>query len=413
MTAYRSPRGCGVVTSVARLLAVVATLGMGSYSRAVEFQGQVLDCQAKQLYHSPETPGYTSWTGLWTLPSGAIQCSFVQATGPKANPTFTYPVLESTDSGQTWTRTANHVPIGYSRGMAILPDGTMVRPDATGLHFGSAGHLENPNNNFMGIQRSTDGGATWSPTINLVSPDDYQTCLPLMIKPLRDGRLVAMAGLTASSVPADRVLMNMGKAMFVSSDQGKTWGNPIPLMTVEQGACEESDFVELPNGDLFFMHRLQHYDANGEYVSQDRRQSIVKKVGNTFEPQSPTTPPWSGQGFPCELLTREGILLDLDLFGSHWSDDLGQTWHNLMVDGQQLKTCYYPRAVQAADGTIVVTGHVRWDDAYGEVDESIQLQTFRLSPLPEPSTCTLLGIGILSLAAHVWRRRKRGALLDD
>jgi hypothetical protein len=218
-----------------------------------------------------------------------------------------------------------------------------------------------------------------------------------------------MAGLTASGVAADKVSENMVKAMFISSDQGKTWGEPIPLMTLAQGICEESDFVELPNGDLFFMHRLQHYDANGKYVSQDRRQSTVKKVGDTFEPQSPTTPPWSGQGFPCELLTREGILLDLDLFGSHWSDDLGQTWHNLMVDGQQLNTYYYPQAVQAADGTIVVTGHVRWDDAYGEIDESIKVQTFRLSPahMPEPSALTLLGTAVFGFLVCLWQRHKR------
>ena len=35
-------------------------------------------------------------------------------------------------------------------------------------------------------------------------------------------------------------------------------------MTLAQGMCEESDFVELPNGDLFFMHRVQHYDASGD-----------------------------------------------------------------------------------------------------------------------------------------------------
>lgn len=402
-------RNRNVFFLLAACLAVLPMLAAASRANAVEFQGQVLDYRAKQIYHSPETPGYTAWTGLWKLPNGTIQCDFVQATGPLSNPTFTYPVLQSTDSGQTWTRTLTDVPSGWTRGMALLPNGTMVRPDATGLHFDATGHLNYPNNNFMGVQRSTDGGVTWSSSINLVSPGDYQNCLPLVIKPLSDGRLVAMAGLTASSVPADKVSQNMAKAMFVSSDQGQTWGEPIPLMTLAQGICEESDFVELPNGDLFFMHRLQHYDANGKYLSQDRRQSTVKKVGDTFVPQTPTTPPWSGQGFPCELLTREGILLDMDLFGSHWSDDLGQTWHNLKVDGQQLKTYYYPQAVQAADGTIVVTSHVRWDDAYGTIDESIKLQTFRLTPneVPEPSALTLLGTGFLAFLAFLWRRHKR------
>lgn len=391
--------------------AILPILGMGNHALAVEFQGQVLAYQSKQLYHSPETPGYTSWTGLWTLPDGTIQCDFVQATGPRENPAITYPALQSTNNGQSWTNATDGAPSGYTRGMARLPDGTLVRPDMTGRCFDATGHLVYPNNDFVGVQRSTDNGATWSSTINLVSRSDYQVCLPLMIKPLRDGRLVAMAGLAVSNVASDKVPQNIAKTMFVSSDQGRTWSEPIPLMTLAQGMCEESDFVELPNGDLFFMHRLQHYDINGKYVSQDRRQSIVKKIGDTFVPQTPTTPPWSGQGFPCELLTREGILLDLDLFGSHWSNDLGNTWHNLMVGDQQLKTYYYPQAVQAADGTIVVTGHIRYDDAYGAVDESIRVQTFRLSEVPEPSARILIGIGAIagSVLAYVARHRKQTA----
>ena len=112
---------------LAACLAVLPILGAGSDARAdLAFQGQVLDYQTKQIYHSPASPGYTAWTGLWKLPNGAIQCDFVQATGSQSNPTFTYPLLQSTDSGKTWTNTGNNN--GYSRGMAILPNGTtMVR----------------------------------------------------------------------------------------------------------------------------------------------------------------------------------------------------------------------------------------------------------------------------------------------
>jgi hypothetical protein len=292
--------------------------------------------------------------------------------------------------------------------MAILPNGTtMVRANQSGMYFDATGHLNYPNNNFMGVQYSTNGGQTWSPSTNLVSPDVYQVCLPLNIKPLSDGRLVAMAGLAKKGVTP--VLPNIQKNIFIGTitDQGLAWGDPIPLATTAQAECEESDFVELPNGDLFFMHRVQQYDNNGTYVSQSRKQSLVKKSGDTFVPQTPTVPFPGGQGFPCELLTREGILLDLCLFGSHWSDNYGQTWHDLLVDGQPLKTYYYPQAVQANDGTIVVTGHYRWDDAYGQIDEAIHLQTFRLTPAPEPSTCTLLGIGVGGLMFHAWHRRGR------
>ena len=167
------------------------------------------------------------------------------------------------------------------------------------MYFDTTGHLNYANNNFMGVQYSTNGGVTWSSSTNLVSPNDYQLCLPLNIKPLSDGRLVAMAGLVAKGVTP--VAPNVQKDMFIGTFSGNqlTWGAPIPLMTTAQGICEESDFVELPNGNLFFMHRLQHYDANGNYVSQSRNQSHVTKVGNTFVPQTPTVPFSGGQGFPA------------------------------------------------------------------------------------------------------------------
>jgi len=38
----------------------------------------------------------------------------------------------------------------------------------------------------------------------------------------------------------------------------------------------------------------------------------------------------------------------------------------------------YPRSVQAADGHIFVFGHVGGDNAYGKVDQSIVMDSFRL-----------------------------------
>ncbi len=48
---------------------------------------------------------------------------------------------------------------------------------------------------------------------------------------------------------------------------------------------------------------------------------------------------------------------------------------------------YYPRAVQTSDGVVHIFGHVGFDDQYGERDQSIVMDEFRLAvdrPAPPP-----------------------------
>src|SRR5690349_20387599 len=36
----------------------------------------------RTIYHSPQTPGYTSWVGAWEMPDKSLMVCFTQATGP-------------------------------------------------------------------------------------------------------------------------------------------------------------------------------------------------------------------------------------------------------------------------------------------------------------------------------------------
>ena len=315
------------------LLAAAALVCLVGVAQAgnTTFQGQVLSYQSKVLYHAPPDPSnpgvipYTAWAGVWKLPNGTIQTDFVKATGPTSNPVITNPVFQSTDNGQTWTG-PGYVPTGYSHGMAVLPDGTLVRPAEVDT-FGPSGPYPSGilqrASDFFGVERSTDGGVTWNQPVNLVSPSDYQLCWPTVVKPLSDGRLVAFAGLAAVAPTPQQGSAGIVKTMFVSSDEGKTWGAPITLMPASTGVCEESDFVELPSGNLMFISRAQHYDANGNFLSENRLETMVSKVGDTFVPATNSTSPFSGGGMPCDLMTKEGIILDLEMGGSYWSARLG------------------------------------------------------------------------------------------
>jgi hypothetical protein len=156
--------------------------------------------------------------------------------------------------------------------------------------------------------------------------------------------------------------------LVVSSDQGKTWQGPISAVPKEEpdGWTEEFDVAELGNGDLLTVYRRGN--------DTKRWQGVLKKSDTTWIAGSvgPSTLPHSGQ--PELLAAREGPVLHLATTGIHWTTDAGKTWTLLNVPA----TAYYPRSVQTADGRIMVFGHTGGDDAYGAVDQSIVMDSFRL-----------------------------------
>ena len=342
----------------------------------------------KTIYHSPETPGYTAWVGLWQIPDGRIRCGFLQLTGPKGNIQSHTPNMESVDGGETW-KMLPLPPTDFEsgRGMAVLSDGTLVRPVQTSTAGGY-------------VQRSVDGGKTWGEPIHLL-PSDTHYVSPAFLHPLRDGRLVLFAGVwKRDDVAFGGVLMpyphsRKRKMMFISSDKGLTWGKPIELMSLEDGVCAESDFCELPDGDLFWVHRCEVYPSKltdippgaarqGLKASDPwykfysvRKQSITRKTGDTFVPEKPELMkgvPHSGH--PMIVYTQEGIILNFQRDAIYWTADLGKHWAALNVNVPAIT--WYPNAMQLADGKIICISHVGLDDEYGTVDQSIFQQTFRL-----------------------------------
>ena len=346
------------------------------------------------VYHSPQTPGYTAWVGLWQLPDGRLRYDCLQLTGTKDKPVATVPVFESRDGGGTWARVVNTSteavlsPEGYltvsrdsGRGMAVLPNGTLVRPVWPPVDENKSGYLERSTDDGRSLGRE-DLLPAGSGISNLADadPPSQRWAAGALCRLLETGRSTCGAG----------ALPNMTKMMFLSSDEGKTWGPPIVVMPTRVGVCEESDFCELPGGDLFFVHRTEHFPDHPtkmpplaapmgpnppqSYWYSDRMQSIVRKQGQTFVPGPCEPAALNHSGFPALLRTREGVILHLATPGVHWTADLGKTWTRLDIPG----TPYYPKALQLQDGAIVVLGHVGSDDKYGTVDQSIKQQTFRL-----------------------------------
>ncbi|MFA5203513.1 MAG: sialidase family protein [Lentisphaeria bacterium] len=380
----------------------------GASGTGAEWQVEVVGYGERVIYHSPETPGFTEWASLWQLPDGRLRCSFLQLTGPLKKPLASFPLLESNDNGGTWNRVdVNQILVdcvpatdsgpGYwspskiapwfshGVGMAVLADGTLIK---TGWP-----PWGRPSDESGYVERSEDGGKTWGGKIFFLPKEEYQTW-PTIIHPLRDGRLVLMAGCWKRG---DNALTpygkwgNMTKMMFISADKGKTWSKPIILMPTHEGSCEESDFCELPNGDLFWIHRAEHFpdhpttvspfaammglsDPPKSYWYSDRMQGITHKKGETFIPGrcEPAALPHASR--PNLIYTQEGIILYFTNGGSYWTANLGKTWSKLNIPSP----AYNPVGMQMKNGTIIIMGHNGHDAPYGSINSPIKQQTFRL-----------------------------------
>jgi hypothetical protein len=259
----------------------------------------------------------------------------------------------------------------------VLPDGTLIRR-VNGWDL-----MPDPNVPHTAyLQRSTDGGKTWGKPRVLLDPDKFMYQFS-RLRTLRDGRLVATGQVwpTPAGTPAKRLAHVLPELLLMtSSDNGKTWVRHHVTTAEHRGVVwDEWDQAELPSGDLLAMFRRGDPKNRNREV---RWQGLLRKKGDSWvlEKFRPAVFPHSGH--PDLLATREGIVLHFATSGVHWTADGGETWHPLEGTGPRggYKTRYYPRGIQTDDGRIYVFAHNGWDNKYGEVDQSIVLDTFRLAP---------------------------------
>jgi hypothetical protein len=241
-------------------------------------------------------------------------------------------------------------------GLTVLSDGTLV----TGL-WATTGE----ENTSGYVQRSTDEGKTWSAPIYLCDPKVYKT-YPTQIHTLRDGRLILVAGTVKQAVA--HTAKYLLKEVFESRDGGKTWSH-VWTMPADKGLCEESDFVELENGDLLFSHRAEHYEGD-KYISSNRLQSVFHRKQGGWDIGPVTEVPMPHSGFPELLKLRDASILHIGTDGIWRTPADLHTWTRLDLPGSP----YYPRAALLKDGRVLIVGHVGGDDEYGKVDQTIVQQ---------------------------------------
>jgi len=169
----------------------------------------------------------------------------------------------TTDGGLTWSTprsllagNKNIFTIGNQ--IAVLPDGTLIDV----FHFGKGSGRDAPNASFTGLERSTDGGQTWSkpiaisnnPVANDVDPDTGQA--------LRTGADIG-GGLPDVAVdPGSGALYVVWEdsrfagthndiALSKSTDDGKSWSDPVKVNQSPAGVTAITPSVDvLANGTV-------------------------------------------------------------------------------------------------------------------------------------------------------------------
>lgn len=362
----------------------------------------------RTIYHSPQTPGYTCWVGAWLMPDRSVMVTFKQATGPltgrersqallekmglsnlDANRDFTglclvNIYLRSTDSGRTWTTAGEEAFPGpfdrpaWGGSHCALTGGAILRA-VDGSQLPTVDGL--PRRIYL--QRSSDLGKTWGQPEIPPKPQrpvadylgDFGDCIS-RIRRLSDGRLLA-TGVIRPDATNRRVGLPL---VMLSSDEAKTWQVQRIELTDNQrepGAWNEWDAAELPDGNLLCVFRRT--DPN-DRRKQVRWHGVLIRDGERWKIDRYTPAPFEHSGHPDLLVTREGPILHLATNGTHWTNNAGADWHLLATQDQpsSYRTQYYPRSLQTDDGTILVFSHVGSDNAYGQRDQSIVMDSFRL-----------------------------------
>ena len=167
--------------------------------------------------------------------------------------------------------------------------------------------------------------------------------------------------------------------LITSDDGGKSWRkHDIVPPEHRDVRWDEWDSAELPGGDvLCVFRRPDPKDARREV----RWQGLLKKKGQSWVLERFRPAPFPHSGHPELLAIREGVVLHVATTGLHFTADAGETWAPLEVRGLAggYKSRYYPRSLQINDGRIYVFAHNGSDNRYGEVDQSIDMDTFRIA----------------------------------
>lgn len=358
---------------------------------------EAIDFTSQEVYRPVREPHYAAWVsffpgehGQWYL--GCEEVSLPDKPLPQASPDSWHgmglPIgydksqylmeavlLQSTDNLKTW-KVISREP--YRHQHSVHQFASARTKGGQFLRFNWACYDLNPDTKANQILRiSDDQGQTWHETVPFC-PDRF-AYYPHRLRTLRDGTLVLCMPIAPRWGPDQEypvrtavklnVNNDMRMSLFFSFDEGKSWSGPLPVLDGQN--VSETDFVELPDGNLLLF--------NNSIFAKPGRQFVYRN-GQQFVP-GPLEFVRSGTVPESICLTKDQILVGCMRPGSYfWSDDFGETWSGLTgVQGNG--EVYQPWIHALSDDRIACSGHFGADDPIGEGrihQNFVNLHTFRL-----------------------------------
>jgi hypothetical protein len=172
-----------------------------------------------------------------------------------------------------------------------------------------------------------------------------------------------------------------------SYDGGETWTQPLPIYGGHN--VSETDFVELPSGDLLCIN------TSIPYFGHPGRQ-IIYRSGRSFVPGPyERAISWENCVPETVALTEDGILVGCMRSSAYaWSDDLGLSWHGLKGIPEEITDpgkygsvahMYQPWMQYLGRGKFACAGHCGFDDVLAkEYDNHIELHIFEMDVKEKP-----------------------------
>ena len=393
----------GIAASAAKTPAASATSSREQLPDETNPAVRAIDFKSTKIYESAREPGYTSWVSFFPGEKGQwyITCEevirpekplpavtrqqFYEMGLPSGYDKSEYQmemvILESTDNLKTW-QVISREPARFQHSAGSF--GQTRTKDGRFLRFVWSCYSLDPTVKVNEIlYESRDNGKTWIKRAPF--HDARFRSNAHRLRKLRDGTLVLALPLsmkwgegtdlpqrTSSDLDAPS---NMQMNLCFSFDQGETWTTPLPIYGGQR--VSETDFVELPSGDLLCL--------NNSIFGMPGRQ-IIHRDGEKFTPglfqrvKSGTVP-------ETVALTEDGILVGcLRNSNYQWSDDLGRTWHPLAGAKRLGLEMYQPYIQYLGGGKFASAGHYGRDDAIGKGNQYLMIHSFTLEVLRKTET---------------------------